>query len=159
MTDLKIEFWDRMSHVRSAMLSIKDGGRLVAMSPRIDADLPGDIWFITANGTELGKAVTKGAQTAQLVVVDDSAGLYADVEGTLTHSTDPKALDEVWNFAAEAWYDKGKTDPDVCLMRFSPALAEVSITPTSGVKFLYEMAKATINGTQPDVGAQGAVVF
>lgn len=159
MTDLKAEFWQRMSHVRSGMLGIMGEGRLVAMSPRIDADLPGDIWFITANGTELGKAVASGAQSAQLVVIDDSAGLYADIEGILTHSTDPKALDEVWNFAAEAWFDDGKTDPDVCLMRFAPAMAEVSITPTSGVKFLYEMAKANITGVKPDVGAQGAIVF
>jgi len=159
MTDLKVEFWDRMTDVRSGMLGIMGQGRLVAMSPRIDADLPGDIWFITANATELGKAVTSGPQAAQLVVVDDSAGLYADVEGILTHSTDPKALDEIWSFAAEAWFDKGKTDPDVCLMRFAPSTAEISITPKSGVKFLYEMAKAKISGTEPDVGAQGTVVF
>ena len=159
MTDLKTEFWDRMGHVRSCMLGIKGDGSLVPMSPRIDADLPGYIWFITAKGTDLGKGVTKDPQAAQLVIVDDSAGLYADVEGRLTHSTDPKALDEIWSTSAEAWFDKGRTDPDVCLMRFAPNMAEISITPVSGVKFLSEIAKARITGDEPDVGAQGAAVF
>jgi len=159
MTDLKEEFWGRMAGVRSAMLGIKGQGRLVAMSPRVDKDLPGDVWFITANGTELGKSVQSGPQTAQLVIVDDGAGLYADLEGTLTHCTDQKALDEVWNSSAEAWFDDGKTDPQVCLMRFSPAMGEISVTPASGVKYLYEMAKARITGTTPDVGDQGDVVF
>ena len=44
-------------------------------------------------------------------------------------------------------------------MRFAPGMAEISITPASGVKFLYEIAKARITGTEPEVGAQGAVVF
>lgn len=159
MADLKEEFWTRMTGVRSSMLGIKGQGRLVAMSPQLDDDLPGDIWFITANGTDLGKGVHAGPQAAQLVIVDDRAGLYADIEGTLSHSTDPKALDEVWNSMAEAWFDQGKTDPDVCLMRFAPAMGEISITPASGVKFLYEIAKARITGKEPDVGQHGDVVF
>ena len=111
MTDLKTEFWDRIGHVRSCMLGIKGDGSLVPMSPRIDADLPGNIWFITAKDADHGKGVTKDPQAAQLVIVDDSAGLYADVEGRLTHSTDPKALDEIWSTSAEAWFDKGQDRP------------------------------------------------
>ena len=159
MDDLKTEFWDRMTHVRSGMLGIKGEGRLVAMSPQLDADLPGSIWFITAKDTELGKGVRSGPQPAQLVIIDDSAGVYADIEGTLTESTDSKALDEVWNTHAESWFDDGKTDPEVCLMRFALISGDISITPTSGMKYLYEMAKARISGSKPDVGHQGQVEF
>ncbi len=159
MDDLKQEFWDRMVSVRSSMLGIKGHGRLVAMSPRIDKDVPRDIWFITAKGTKLAKNVSEGAQAAQLVIADDSAGLYGDIDGTLTQSQDRKVLDDIWNMAAGAWFEKGKEDPDVCLLRFAPATAEISVTPTSGVAFLYQIAKANILGEKPDVGAQGAVVF
>lgn len=159
MKDLKEEFWDRMGSVRSAMLGIKGNGRLIPMSPRIDAEVPRDIWFITAKGTELAKTLAAGAQAAQLVIADDGAGLYGDIDGTLSQSEDRKVLDDVWNMVAGAWFEKGKEDPDVCLLRFSPASGEISITPASGIAFVYQIAKANITGAKPDVGAQGAVVF
>ena len=159
MDDLKTEFWDRMEDVRTGMLGVKGQGRLVAMSPRIDDDMPGHIWFITAKKTDLAKATAAGPCDAQLVLADDSAGLYADIEGTLTHSTDREALEEVWNFVADSWFEGGKADPDVSLLRFTPRQAEVSVTTTSGVAFFYEMAKAKLTDEKPDVGAQGIVTF
>jgi general stress protein 26 len=159
MTDLINDFWEKMDDVRSAMLGFKGSGRLVAMSPKIDSDLPGHVWFITAKGTDLAKGVAGGAQESRLVVASDSAGLYADIDGTLSHSTDREALDEVWSFVADAWFEGGKNDPDICLLQFTPSAGEVSVTPTSGVKFLYEIAKAKVTGDRPDMGAQGAVIF
>lgn len=159
MSDLKHEFWDRLEKVNGAMLGIKGQGRLVAMSPQLDDDLPGHVWFITAKGTDLAKGVAAGPQQAQFVVCNDGAGLYADVEGTLSHSTDREALDEVWSFVADAWFEGGKSDPDVCLLQFTPKTAEISVTPASGVKFLYEIAKANLTGNKPDQGQQGVVTF
>lgn len=159
MDDLKHEFWDRIEDVRSGMLGIKGEGRLVAMSPQIDDDLPGQIWFITAKGTDLAKGVAAGPRDAQFVISDDAQGIYADIDGTLTHSTDREALDEVWSFVADSWFEGGKADPDVCLLQFTPKQAEVSITPASSVMFLYEMAKAQITGEKPDMGAQGVITF
>lgn len=159
MDDLKTEFWDRMEDVRTGMLGIKGQGRLVAMSPRIDDDMPGHIWFISAKGTDLAKATATGPCDARLVLADDSAGLYADIDGTLTHSTDREALDEVWSFVADSWFEGGKADPDLRLLRFTPREAEVSVTTTSGVAFFYEMAKAKLTDEKPDVGSQGIVRF
>lgn len=159
MTDLKHEFWDRIEDVRTGMLGIKGQGRLVAMSPRVDDDKPGKIWFITAKGTDLAKGTATGPCDAQLVIADDSQGLYADIEGTLTQSVDREALDEAWNFVADSWFEGGQADPDVCLLCFAPRQAEVSITTTSSLNFLYEIAKAQMAGEKPDVGDQGVVVF
>ena len=62
MKDLKEEFWDRMGSVCSAMLGTKGQGSLPPMSPRIDAEVPREVWFITAKGTALAKSVAEGAQ-------------------------------------------------------------------------------------------------
>ncbi|MBY4894996.1 pyridoxamine 5'-phosphate oxidase family protein [Rhodobacteraceae bacterium N5(2021)] len=159
MADLKHEFWDRIEDIRSGMLGIKGQGRLVPMSPQVDDDVPGAIWFITAKGTGLANGVAAGPQPAQFVVSDDGEGLYADIDGMLEHSTDREALDEVWSFVADAWFDGGKHDSDVCLLKFTPASGEVSITDGGGAKFLYEIAKAHLKGETPDSGHQGDVVF
>ncbi|WP_050527114.1 pyridoxamine 5'-phosphate oxidase family protein [Pseudorhodobacter aquimaris] len=159
MTDLQNEFWDRIEDVRTAMLGIKGQGRLVAMSPRVDDDLPGHVWFITAKGTDLAKGTANGPCDAQLVIASDSEGLYADIDGTLSHSADREALDETWSFVADAWFEGGKADPDVQLLRFTPRSAELSVTTTSSLSFFYEMAKAQMAGEKPDLGAQGVVTF
>ena len=159
MPDLIDEFWDRLPQVRGGMLGIEGQGRLVAMSPQVDDDVPGHVWFITAKGTDLAKGVTSGPKPAQFVVADAGAGLYADVSGMLRHSTDREALDEVWSFVADAWFEGGQHDPDVCLLQFTPAQAEISVTPGSGVRFLYEIAKANLTDENPDQGQQGVVTF
>ena len=158
MTDLKNEFWERVEDVRACMLGFKDQGPLVAMSPQVDDDLPGHIWFITAKGTELAKGVASGDAAARMIVADDSAGLYADISGTLSHSIDREALDEVWSFIAGAWFEGGQHDPDVCLLRFTPSEATLSVA-SGGAKFLYEIAKANITGDKPDAGENGTITF
>ncbi|WP_233587026.1 pyridoxamine 5'-phosphate oxidase family protein [Pseudorhodobacter sp. E13] len=120
MKDLKAEFWDRMEDVRTGMLGLKGKGRLVAMSPRVDDDIPGKIWFITAQGTDLAQGVAAGPCEAQLVIADNDQGLYADIDGTLALSADREALDEVWSFVADSWFEGGKADPDVRLLCFTP---------------------------------------
>ncbi len=159
MADLKSEFWKRLGDVNGAMLGIEGEGRLIPMSPQLDDDVPGHVWFITAKGTDLAKSVANGAKPARLVVSSDKAGLYADVDGMLSRSEDREALDEVWSFVADAWFEGGENDPDVQLLKFSPNQGEISVTPTSGVKFFYEIAKGNLTGEKPDAGEQGKVSF
>ena len=159
MSDLKSEFWERIAKCNSTMLGIEGEGRLVAMSPQLDDDLPGEIYFITAKGTDLAKGVADGAKDAKMVVANDDVGLYADIGGTLSKSDDSRALDEVWSFVADAWFEGGKADPDVCLLKFVPKEGELSVTPASGIRFLYEIAKANLTGEKPDQGEHGTITF
>ncbi|MEL6450977.1 MAG: pyridoxamine 5'-phosphate oxidase family protein [Pseudomonadota bacterium] len=159
MTDLKHAFWSRMDDVQAGMLGLKSGPRLIPMAPSVDDDVPDHIWFITAHGTDLAQATAQGAQPARFVVADGSAGLYADIDGTLAQVDDAQALDEVWSVFASAWFDEGKEDKDICLLRFSPASADVSVTPTSGAKVLFEIAKGNLTDDRPDMGTQGPITF
>ncbi len=159
MTNLREEFWNRIEGVNGAMLGFAADNRLVPMSPQIDDDDETAIWFITAQGTDLVKGVASGQQPARLVVSSDGQGLYADVSGELELSTDRAKLEKLWSAVASAWFEEGKDDPDVRLLKFTPRTAEVSVTPESGLKFLYEIAKANITGTKPDAGDQGTITF
>lgn len=158
MSNLKEEFWERLQDVNGCMLGLEEGKPLIPMSPQLDDDVPGHVWFITAKGTALAQDVGNGSKSARMVVSDDGAGLYADVNGTLSRSTDREALDEVWSFVADAWFEGGEHDPDVCLLQFTPKDATLSVT-ANGAKFLYEIAKANLTGVKPDAGDQGKVTF
>ena len=157
-TDLKAKFWDRLAKVQAGMLGLKSDNRLVPMSPNLDDD-PNEVWFITAQGTDLVNACTTGPQEGVMVVSDAKAGLYADIAGTLSLSTDRAKLDELWNAVASAWYEDGKDDPDVRLLKFVPSSAEVWLTDTSALKFLFEIAKGNLTDRQPDMGDHGSLRF
>lgn len=159
MDNLKQEFWSRIAKINSVMLGVTGEDRLVAMSPQLHEDLPGHVWFITAKGTDLAKSVAAGEQSAQMVICNDSAGLYGDIDGRLSLSNDHAALDKLWSFVADAWFEEGKEDPDVCLLQFTPHDGEISASSGGGVRFLYEIAKANLTGAKPDAGAHGVVSF
>lgn len=159
MRDAKKEFYDNLENVRAGMLGLASDGKLVPMSPNFDDDAPGAIWFITAQGTDLVNGVASGPQPARFVVAEGSAGLYADIDGTLSLSTDQAKLDDIWSRVADAWFEDGRQDPDVRLLKFTPAKAEAWITTTSGVKFFYEIIKANLTDEKPDAGEHASLTF
>ena len=120
--DLKADFWKRIDDVQAGLLTAT-GERPVPMAPQADPD-NNAIWFITAAGTAPEKAAHGGAEAA-FYVADPKANIYADVEGRLEVSNDSAKLDEVWNAFAAAWFEDGREDKDVRLIKLTPKHAEV----------------------------------
>lgn len=152
---LKDAFWDRISDVRAGMFRVADG-RALPMSPYPRRD-DGAIWFITAEGTDVAKAAQSGSK-AEFIVADAKARIYADVNGHVQQENDPAKLDELWNAVAAAWFDDGRRDDDVRLVRFTPETAEVWATD-GAASFLYEITKANVSDDTPDMGDHGTVRF
>ncbi|MEJ6403764.1 pyridoxamine 5'-phosphate oxidase family protein [Yoonia sp. 2307UL14-13] len=158
MDNPRSEFWDRLEDVTAGMLGLGDG-QLMPMSPQLrDAD-EGKIWFISATGNALVKAVTTSPQPGRLVVTDEKEGLHADIKGNLFLSEEEDVIDDIWSSFAAAWFEDGKKDDDVRLLCFTPTSAEVWLTSDNPVKFFYEIAKANLTDETPDVGWQGTITF
>ena len=153
--DLKDEFWSQLKSVRAGLLSA-DSERPVPMSPYADKDEKA-IWFITARGSAADRASKSGGEAA-FYVADSKAHLYANVFGKLTEVNDSQKLDEIWSAVASAWFEDGRDDSAVQLVKFTPHEAEVW-SGDGGASFLYEIAKANLKGDTPDTGDHGRVVF
>ena len=150
-------FWDRLDDINSGMLGLTNDLRLVPMSHYPDADQK-VLWFITAKGTDLSQAVASGAQPAVHVVSDGGEGLFTRIHGNLSLSNDRAKLDELWNAVASSWFDDGKQDDDVQLLRMD--LTEAEVWATSGnLGFLYQIAKSKITGDKPDLGDHYSLSF
>lgn len=153
--NLKNDFWTRIENVQAGMMTA-EGGRAVPMSPMADRD-NNTIWFITAHGTEVGDAAERGS-SATLQVADAKANLYASVIGHLETVVDPEKLDELWNAVVAAWFEEGRDDDKVRLVKMTPTTAEVWATD-GAAGFLYEIAKAHMSDEKPDMGDHGTVTF
>lgn len=158
MTDTlgKDAFWTNIDAVQAGMLSI-DGARPVPMSQYADEE-ENALWFITAHGTDAEEALRGGARQARFVVAEGDARIYATIDGTIGIVDDTKKLDEIWNIVADSWFEDGKSDPDVTLLRFD--LSEAEVWTTGGrIGFLYEIGKAQMSDHKPEMGAHGRLSF
>lgn len=153
-SDLKETFWNRMDKVTAGLLSA-DSERPIPMAPQVDRENKA-IWFITAKGSAADRASQSGGE-ARFDVADTKAGLYAVIEGKLDHGSDEK-LDEIWNAFAGAWFEDGKDDEAVELVKFTPHSAEVWATENS-VAFLWEVAKANLTKQTAEGGEHGRLAF
>ncbi|PJE31861.1 General stress protein 26 [Pseudooceanicola antarcticus] len=147
--------FDRLGDVTAGMLMTGPDTH-IPMSHYADAD-EGVLWFISAEGTAAHQAAVE-KRDSHFLVADQGAKLYADISGQLQAVTDPAKLDDLWSRVAGAWFEEGREDSSVRLLRFVPAKAEVWLTE-GGAKFLYEIARANVTGHTPDVGEHEVITF
>lgn len=147
----KHEFWDRAEAINAGMLAPMGSDRWVPMSHTADA-AANRLWFITAKGTDIVDALKTGATPATYLLADNAKGLFAQVTGTLSLSDDRAKLKDLWNVVADSWFEGGIDDPDIRLVSLQIKAGEVWVTPTSGVRFLFSIAKARVTGDEPDLG-------
>lgn len=156
MTDFKKEFWKRLSHVKAGLMDVD--GRLFPMTPNLTQDDDGAIWFITSAGTDAADAAA-AHKNIRFAVADTSAGLHGFVNGKLSVSDDKEKLDQIWSVVASAWFDDGKKDHDLVLVKFVPSDGEIWLSTESGAVFLFETIKANITHEGPDVGQRATLDF
>ena len=123
--ELKDEFWKAVGSDRTMMLGLPgvDGGHARPMTGLLDGS-DGPIWFFTSTDTDLGQQVT-ARQGAVATFADKGHNLFACVHGTVSRDNDPAVIDRLWNSFIAAWYEGGKSDPKLVLLRFDPEEAQI----------------------------------
>ncbi|KNG93960.1 pyridoxamine 5'-phosphate oxidase family protein [Pseudaestuariivita atlantica] len=149
------DIWSALDSTRAGMLQTGPTP-FIPMSHQIDRDAS-VLWFLTAADTAFGEEVNTAAQPARYVVADTSAGLHGTFEGMIRVEEDRARLDEIWSPIVGAWFD-GKDDPDLRMLRFDLAFAEVWLSD-GAAKFFFDIARANITGEEPDGGRHGTVTF
>jgi general stress protein 26 len=81
------------------------------------------------------------------------------IAGTATVSKDRSMIDQLWTAHAEAWFEQGKDDPTVALLRVKADTAEYWTLDSPKLVSAIKYAKAIVTGTQPDVGENATVEF
>lgn len=141
--ELENKFWKALDSERTMMLGLEGNA---ALSPRPMTGLiehqHGPIWFFTARDN--GIAQHLGAQPAPALATFTSKGhdLFASVHGQLTIDNDRAVIDRLWSSFIAAWYEGGKDDPSLLLLRFDAERAEIWADAPSlvaGLKILLGM--------------------
>lgn len=125
--EITATFWRHLRSDRTVMLGLEASAptALRPMTAQLDGEADqGPIWFFTSTDA----AIVQGLNSQDLAIftfVSKGYDVFATVHGHMTRTTDRATIDRLWNTWVAAWYDGGKDDPKLVLLRFDPASAEI----------------------------------
>jgi general stress protein 26 len=119
--ELEDKLWKALKSERTLMLGLIGEGHnhsqpMTALVPNEDR---GPIYIFTSNETDLVRDLGgRGMAMAQFVAKDHK--LFACLEGELIADNDRAMIEKLWNPFVAAWFEGGKDDPKLQLLRFEP---------------------------------------
>ncbi len=144
--EIKEKFWKALKSDMTMFLGLAEGedGHARPMTAQLDDEgqdgnnYKGPIWFFTSTDSSLYQQITTGSR-ATAHFVSKGHDVWATVHGGLSQSHDCAVIDRLWNRFVAAWYEGGKDDPKLALIRLDPENAEIWIDASSivaGIKML-----------------------
>jgi general stress protein 26 len=138
--ELEAKFWKALKSDRTVMLGLEgvEDGHTRPMTAMIEGDAGGPIWFFTATDNAMVQQLAQGHRATAAFTAKDH-DLFASVRGNLQRDDDRAVIDRLWNPFIAAWYEGGKDDPKLALLRLDAEQAEIWINGSSlvaGLKLL-----------------------
>jgi general stress protein 26 len=137
--ELEEKFWKALKSDRTLMLGL-DGvehGHTRPMTAQFENDRS-PIWFFAGRDNAFVRALKPG-QAVIAAFTAKGHDLFASIAGTLHEDNDRAVIDRLWNPFVAAWYEGGKEDPNLVLLRLDATEAEVWLNENNllaGVKML-----------------------
>ena len=119
-----------------------------------DIDFEGDLWFFTQDPSPKVEDITGNPHVNVSFEADTG---WVSIAGTAEVSRDQAMIDKLWNKFAEAWFEQGREDPSVALLKVSAETAEFWSTDQPRALQLLNVAKAVVTGGSPDIGESKTV--
>jgi len=99
----------------STNLQKNDGATFRPMSAQ-EVDEDGNIWFFSGLDSDKNLEIQKD-NVVQLVFSDPSQSSYLIVNGVAEIVIDSKKVEELWSPEIKIWFEKGKEDPNISLIK------------------------------------------
>lgn len=143
-SDIKTKFWKAIKSDRTIMLGLADEhGHTRPMTAQLDEEVHGEqsgpLYIFTSVDNGIVEQLGQGSGKAISTFASKGHDIFATIDGTLSIDTDRTKVDRLWNRFVAAWYEEGKDDPKLRLLRFDTTHAEIWVDASStiaGIKML-----------------------
>jgi general stress protein 26 len=138
--ELEQKFWKALKSDMTLMLGLDgvEDGHARPMTAQLEHDDRGPIWFFTAKDNAIVQKLPNGNR-AIATFASKGHDLFATIHGRISVDNDRAVIDRLWNRYVAAWFEGGKDDPKLALLRLDPERAEIWGDASSfiaGVKLL-----------------------
>ena len=129
--ELESKLWSAIKSDMTMMLGLHGvpDGHPRPMTAQFERER-GPIWFFTAKDNGLVRQLGGGGR-GFAAFTSKGHDLFAAVEGRLSIDNDRAVIDRLWNSFVAAWYEQGKDDPKLTLLRFDAEQAEIWLDGSS----------------------------
>lgn len=111
--ELRQKFWRAMAQSPYVMLQLdRSADSAAPMTAQLDRDAHHAIWFFTTRDNHFAAG---GPATATFAAKDHD--VFARFTGTLSEETDRARRDKQWNSLSATWFEGGKDDPKLLMLR------------------------------------------
>ena len=137
--EIEAKFWKALKSDMTMMLGLDgiEDGHARPMTAQLDGERS-PIWFFTARDNAIVQKLGEGNR-AIATFASKGHDIFATVHGTVSIDTNRATIDRLWNRFVAAWFEGGKDDPKLVLLRLDAEKAEIWIDASSlvaGIKLL-----------------------
>lgn len=117
-------------------------------------DDDGSIWFMSRDSSEKNRHIASDPRVHLTYAVTGKSE-YLFLEGRAAIVRDQVKINELWSPLAKTWFNEGKTDPSITLIRVSPVRGHYWDTKHNKMVQLAEIAMGALLGRPMDGGIDG----
>ena len=138
--ELEKKLWKAIKSDRTLMLGLDgaEDGHTRPMTALLEHEGRGPLCIFTSTDNVLAQR-TQAPQRAIATFASMGHDIFASLQGALVRDDDRAVIERLWNPFVAAWYEGGKDDPKLALLRFDAEHAEIWLNEQSllaGVKML-----------------------
>ncbi|WP_316838410.1 pyridoxamine 5'-phosphate oxidase family protein [Pedobacter gandavensis] len=132
-----------------------DLGKLHAVPmSRQEVDHEGNLWFLISSDSETYKNLQKSNQISVLYS-DISKYRFLSINGIGEISKDQARIEKYWNKMMDGWFEKGKEDPSIRILKISPSEGHYWDNESNKLITFLKVAASAISGEKIDIGREG----
>ena len=121
-----------------------------------EVDDEGNIWFFSGLNSDKNSEIQED-NLVQLVFSHPGKSSYMIVNGVAEISTDRKKIEELWSPMIKIWFEGGKDDPNLSLIKVSTRSAYYWDTDGNKVVNFFKMLASVATGSDLVSGVEGSI--
>ncbi len=140
-SDIRSKFWKHLKSDRTIMIGLLNDptGHSQPMTAQLEDDNEsGPIWIFSSKDTDFVRSIGDSARV-MTQFVSKGHDVFACFGGEISLNNDRAMIDKLWSPFVAAWFEGGKEDPKLQLLRLDPGSAHIWLNENSlfaGVKLL-----------------------
>lgn len=114
----------------------------------------GTLYFFSADSSNKNKEIAADPNV-QLFFCKEGPSEYLSIYGKATISRDREKIEKYWNDFIKVWFQGGKDDPALTVIRIEPADVRYWDTKNNRMVSFLKMAASLVTGKTMDDGVEG----
>ncbi|WP_262250347.1 pyridoxamine 5'-phosphate oxidase family protein [Parapedobacter soli] len=121
---------------------------------RQEVDDEGNIWYLFSSESETYANLKKNNKAS---VLFSHVGDYnfLNVNGVAEITNDKQRIEKYWNRMMEGWFEKGKDDARIRVLKIAPVEAHYWDNKSNKLMTILKVAASAVTGQKMDIGREG----